>query len=49
MSNADIAGLFAAESNGAVVTWNPPLQQVRNVKGANLVLDSSQFPVKSST
>jgi len=27
-----------------VVTWNPPLQQVRNVKGANLVFDSSQIP-----
>lgn len=43
-SDADIAGLFAADPNGAVVTWNPPLQQVRNVKGANLVFDSSQIP-----
>jgi NitT/TauT family transport system substrate-binding protein len=43
-SDADIAALFAADPKGAVVTWNPPLQQVRNVKGANLVFDSSKIP-----
>lgn len=43
-SDADIAALFAAEADGAVVTWNPPLQQCRNVKGANLVFDSSKIP-----
>lgn len=43
-SDADIAALFAADKNGAVVTWNPPLMQCRNVKGAQLVFDSSQIP-----
>ncbi|OQX14225.1 MAG: lipid kinase [Desulfobacteraceae bacterium IS3] len=43
-SDADIAALFASDPNGAVVTWNPPLMQCRNVKGANLVFDSSQIP-----
>ena len=43
-SDADIAALFAADDNGAVVTWNPPLMQCRNVKGAQLVFDSSQIP-----
>ena len=43
-SDADIAALFASDPNGAVVTWNPPLQQVRNVQGAELVFDSSKIP-----
>jgi NitT/TauT family transport system substrate-binding protein len=43
-SDADIAAVFAADKEGAVVTWNPPLMQCRNVKGANLVFDSSQIP-----
>lgn len=43
-SDADIAAIFASDPNGAVVTWNPPLMQCRNVKGANLVFDSSQIP-----
>lgn len=43
-SDADIAALFVADSNGAVVTWNPPLMQVRNDKGAKLLFDSSQIP-----
>jgi len=43
-SDADIAAVFAAEPDGAVVTWNPPLQQVRNVKGAEMVFDSSKIP-----
>ncbi|MEM9531905.1 MAG: putative urea ABC transporter substrate-binding protein [Pseudomonadota bacterium] len=43
-SDADIASLFIADPNGAVVTWNPPLQQVRNAEGAELVFDSSQTP-----
>lgn len=43
-SDADIAALFASDPNGAVVTWNPPLMQCRNVKGAKLVFDSSQIP-----
>ena len=43
-SDADIAALFAEDPNGAVVTWNPPLMQCRNVKGAELVFDSSRIP-----
>jgi len=43
-SDADIAALFAEDSGGAVVTWNPPLMQCRNVKGAQMVFDSSKIP-----
>jgi NitT/TauT family transport system substrate-binding protein len=43
-SDADIAAVFAADKDGAVVTWNPPLMQCRNVKDAKLVFDSSQIP-----
>ncbi len=43
-SDADIAALFITSENAATVTWNPPLQQVRNAKGAKLVFDSSQIP-----
>src|SRR5882672_714255 len=43
-SDSDIAAVFAADPNGAAVTWNPPLQQARNAKGAALVFDSSKIP-----
>ena len=43
-SDADIAAVFASDANGAAVTWNPPLQQARNAKGAKLVFDSSKIP-----
>ena len=43
-SDADIAAIFAADPKGAAVTWNPPLQQARNAKGATLVFDSSKIP-----
>jgi NitT/TauT family transport system substrate-binding protein len=43
-SDADIASVFMAESDAAAVTWNPPLQVIRNTKGANLVFDSSKIP-----
>lgn len=43
-SDADIAAMFVSAPNAAVVTWNPPLQQVRNAPGANLVFDSSKIP-----
>ena len=43
-SDSDIAAVFASDPNGAVVTWNPPLMQCRNEKGAKLVFDSSQIP-----
>jgi NitT/TauT family transport system substrate-binding protein len=47
-SDADIASIFISEAEkdpkAAVTTWNPLLMQVRNVKGANLVFDSSHIP-----
>lgn len=47
-SDADIAGLFITEAEkdpkAAVCTWNPPLMQVRNVKDATMVFDSSKIP-----
>jgi NitT/TauT family transport system substrate-binding protein len=43
-SDSDIAAVFSADPNGAAVTWNPPLQQARNAKGATLVFDSSKIP-----
>ena len=43
-SDSDIAAVFTSDRNAAVVTWNPPLQQVRNVKGATMVFDSSKIP-----
>ena len=43
-SDADIAAVFKTDANAAVVTWNPPLQQVRNDKGATMVFDSSKIP-----
>lgn len=43
-SDADIAAAFIVLPKAAVVTWNPPLQQVRQQKNANLVFDSSKIP-----
>lgn len=43
-SDADIAAVFAADPNGAVATWNPPLMQCRNVRDAKLVFDSRIIP-----
>jgi len=43
-SDADIASVFMSEDNAAVVTWNPPLQVVQNMKGAVKVFDSSEIP-----
>jgi NitT/TauT family transport system substrate-binding protein len=43
-SDADIAAIFSSDANGAAVTWNPPLQQARNAKGAKLVFDSAKIP-----
>ncbi len=43
-SDADIASVFIADPNAAVVTWNPPLQQVKAAPGATLVFDSAQTP-----
>lgn len=43
-SDAEIASIFITDKKGAVVTWNPPLQQVRNAKGAKMIFDSSKIP-----
>lgn len=43
-SDADIAAVYITDDNGAVVTWNPPLQKVRNAKGSRLLFDSSEIP-----
>ncbi|AUI88019.1 lipid kinase [Vibrio azureus] len=43
-SDADIASLFISNPNAAAVTWNPPLQTIRNDKGAKLIFDSSEIP-----
>lgn len=43
-SDVDIPSIFKSEKNAAVVTWNPPLQTVRNMEDAQLVFDSSQIP-----
>ena len=43
-SDSDIAAIFASDANAAVVTWNPPLMQCRNTKGAKMVFDSSKIP-----
>lgn len=43
-SDADIASIFISEKDGTAVTWNPPLQQARNAKGAKLLFDSSEIP-----
>lgn len=43
-SDSDIAAVFASDPKGAAVTWNPLLMQCRNLKGTNLVYDSSKIP-----
>lgn len=44
-SDSDIGNVFATGSNGtAVVTWNPILMTARQVKGAQLLFDSSRIP-----
>lgn len=43
-SDSDMAAVFASDPNAAAVTWNPPLMQCRNVRGAKLVFDSSKIP-----
>lgn len=42
-SDADIAAIFTSDPKGAVVTWNPPLMQCRNVPGATVVFDSAMI------
>lgn len=44
VSDSEIAALFSADDNAAVVTWNPPLMTVRNDPKGTLVFDSSKIP-----
>lgn len=39
-----IPTVFQSDPKGIVVTWNPFLMQVRNMKGARQIFDSSQIP-----
>ncbi|UGV25264.1 lipid kinase [Rhodopseudomonas boonkerdii] len=43
-SDADIASAFHSGESRAVVTWNPQLADVKAVRGAKVVFDSSQIP-----
>jgi len=43
VSDAEIAGLFAANPKAIVVTWNPPLMTIREA-GAKIIFDSSKIP-----
>jgi NitT/TauT family transport system substrate-binding protein len=43
-SDADIVAAFNSADSKAVVTWNPQLTEVKGVKGASLVFDSSKIP-----
>jgi NitT/TauT family transport system substrate-binding protein len=43
-SDADIVSAFSSPDVRAVVTWNPQLMAVRQMKGATLVFDSSDIP-----
>jgi NitT/TauT family transport system substrate-binding protein len=43
-SDADIVAAFNSADSKAVVTWNPQLTEVKGLKGASLVFDSSKIP-----
>ncbi len=43
-SDADIGGVFAADKDSVVVTWNPILAQLKADKNAHLLFDSSKIP-----
>jgi NitT/TauT family transport system substrate-binding protein len=43
-SDSDVAAIFASDPSASVVTWNPPLLQCKNVRGAKLLFDSSKIP-----
>lgn len=44
VGNADITLTYLTALHAGVVTWNPPLQKVRQIRNANLLFDSSQIP-----
>lgn len=43
-SDADIVASFSAADTKALVTWNPQLSEVKAMKGATEVFDSSKIP-----
>ncbi|MGJ8523355.1 hypothetical protein R84981_002056 [Carnimonas sp. R-84981] len=43
-SDANITGLFSGNSSDALVTWNPQLSTVAEMKDANVVFTSKQIP-----
>jgi len=43
-SDADIVAAFASKDVTALVTWNPQLSEIRKLKDAHAVFDSSKIP-----
>ena len=43
-SDADIVAAFASPEVTSLVTWNPQLSEIKGMKGASLVFDSSKIP-----
>ncbi|MDY0263715.1 MAG: putative urea ABC transporter substrate-binding protein [Sulfurospirillum cavolei] len=43
-SDADIVAAFASPEVTSLVTWNPQLSEIKAMKGASLVFDSSKIP-----
>lgn len=43
-SDADIVAAFTSDDVTAVTTWNPQLSELKAMKNANLVFDSSKIP-----
>lgn len=43
-SDADIVAAFASPELTSLVTWNPQLSEIKGMKGASLVFDSSKIP-----
>ena len=43
-SDADIVAAFASPEVTSLATWNPQLSEIKGMKGASLVFDSSKIP-----
>lgn len=43
-SDADLVAAYGTSDVTSVVTWNPLLSEIKSMKGANLVFDSSDIP-----
>jgi len=43
-SDADIVAAFSSKDVTSLVTWNPQLSEIKGMKGASLVFDSSKIP-----